>query len=60
MFEVIRGEFSISSSTSRFNLSFQIIQHFHVAEPEAKKDYEMIYTTFGQVKTPPKFIFTPR
>ncbi|XP_067673940.1 probable cytochrome P450 49a1 [Haliotis asinina] len=38
----------------------KIIQHFTVEEHEAENNFEMIYTTFGQVKTPPKFIFTPR
>ncbi|XP_046582082.1 probable cytochrome P450 12a4, mitochondrial isoform X2 [Haliotis rubra] len=38
----------------------KIIQNFAIEEHEEENNFEMIYTTFGQVKTLPKFIFTPR
>ncbi|XP_046582089.1 cytochrome P450 CYP12A2-like isoform X4 [Haliotis rubra] len=37
----------------------KIIQNFHVSVP-MDGDYEMMYTTFGQIKKPIDFTFTPR
>ncbi|XP_067673941.1 probable cytochrome P450 49a1 [Haliotis asinina] len=37
----------------------KIIQNFHVSVP-MDGDYEMMYTTFGQIRKPIDFTFTPR